>query len=75
VTYRRFAAFRPHVTRLRVLRRGWGRFATEEVTLADLGLGEPDETDGREPLDIDDILDLDDEDAETGLPYGRERRN
>jgi hypothetical protein len=75
MTYRRFAAFRPHVTRLRVLRSGWGRFTTEEVTLADLGLGEPDEPDGRGPLDIDEILDLDDEDAETGLRYGRERRN
>ena len=75
MTYRRFAAFRPRVTRLRVLRRGWGRFTAEEVTITDLGLGEPDESGGLDPLDLEEILDLDDEDAETGLPYARERRN
>ena len=26
-------------------------------------------------FDVNEILDLDDEDAETGLPYGRERPN
>jgi hypothetical protein len=75
MTYRRSAAFRPRVTRLRVLRSGWGRFTTETVTLSDLGRGEADESAGLDPLDLDEILDQGDEDAETGLPYGRERRN
>ena len=71
--YRRFAAFRPHVTRLRVLRRGWGRFIAEEVTIADVDLGEPLES-GENPSSIE-ILDVDGEDADARLPYGRERLN
>lgn len=71
---RRSAAFRPRVTRLRVLRRGWGRFTTEEVTIGDLDT-ERTPSGGGTVLDLDEILDVDDEDAETGLPYGRERPN
>jgi len=71
---RRSAAFRPRVTRLRVLRRGWGRFTTEEVTIGDLDT-ERTPCGGGTVLDLDEILDVDDEDAETGLPYGRERPN
>jgi hypothetical protein len=61
------------VTRLRVLRRGWGRFTAEEVTLVDL------DSQGAGPVasevDLEDVLDLDDEDAEAGLPYGQKRPN
>lgn len=71
----RRGAFRPRITRLRVLRRGWGRFTTEEVSIADLDPDEADLTGEGSVLDLDDILDLDDEDAETGLPDGRERPN
>ncbi len=71
---RRSAAFRPRVTRLRVLRRGWGRFTTEEVTIGDLDTGQTPSAGGT-VLEIDEILDVDDEDAETGLPHGRERPN
>ena len=71
--YRRFAAFRPHVTRLRVLRRGWGRFIAEEVKIADVDLGEPLAS-GENPSSIE-IFDVDDEDADTGLPDVRDRRN
>jgi len=74
VIRRRGPAFTPRVTRLRVLRRGWGRFTTEEVTIGDLDPDEPDTSEGT-VSDLDDILDLDDEDAETRLPYGRERLN
>jgi hypothetical protein len=56
-----------------VLRRGWGRFTAETVTIADLDPTQPAETRGE--FDDTEILDLDDEDAETGLPYGRERPN
>lgn len=73
--YRRFAAFRPHATRLRVLGRGWGQFIAEEVTIAGVDLGEPLESGDRPEPELTEILDLDDEDAETGLPYGRERLN
>jgi hypothetical protein len=66
-------SFRTRVTRLRLLRRGWGQFATETVTLVDLDL-EREQSEIHE-FEIDDIRDLDDEDAETGLPRGRERRN
>jgi len=72
VIIRRSAAFRPRVTRLRVLRRGWGRFTTEEVTIGDLDTEQTRSADGT-VLDVDEILDIDDEDAETGLPHGRER--
>ena len=71
---RRSAAFRPRVTRLRVLRRGWGRFTTEEVTIGDLD-AEQTRSAGGTVLEIEEILDVDDEDAETGLPHGRERPN
>jgi hypothetical protein len=67
-------SFRPQVTRLRLLRGGWGRFTEEIVTF-----GDPDPLERVEPgvrvVELDEILDLDDEDAETGLPYGRERPN
>jgi len=69
----RGSTFRPRVTRLRVLRRGWGRFTAETVTIADLDPTAGAE--GVEVIDVTEILDLDDEDAETGLPYGRERPN
>ena len=72
---RRRGAITPRVTRLRVLSRGWGRFTTETVTIADVDLDEVDDSGGRSELDGDGILDLDDEDAETGLPHGRERPN
>jgi len=74
VSIRQSAAFRPRVTRLRVLRRGWGRFTTEEVTIGDLDTEQTPPAGGT-VLDLDEILDVDDEDAETGLPYGRERPN
>jgi hypothetical protein len=73
--YRRLAAFRPHATRLRVLRGGWGRFITEEVTIAGVDMGGPLESGETTELELTEILDLDDEDAETGLPDGRERLN
>lgn len=73
------APFRTRVTRLRLLRRGWGQFRAETVTLVDLDLeGEQSEThefEVNDILEVHDILDLDDEDAETGLPHGRERPN
>ena len=68
-------AFSPRVTRLRVLRRGWGLFTAETVRIADLDPDEADQSAGRSELDLDEILDLDDEGAETGLPYGRKRPN
>lgn len=63
------------VTRLRVLRRGWGHFVAEEVRIADLDPEEKEQSGVRSESDFTEILDLDDEDAETGLPYGRERPN
>jgi hypothetical protein len=66
-------SFRTRVTRLRLLRRGWGQFATETVTLVDLDL-EPEQSEVY-GFEIDDIRDLDDEDAEIGLSRGRERPN
>jgi len=75
VINRRRSPSRPRVTRLRILRRGWGRFTEEIVTIADL---DPDEAAGTSVgsvIDVDDILDLDDEDAETGLAYRRDRLN
>jgi hypothetical protein len=74
VIIRRSAGFGPRVTRLRVLRRGWGRFATEEVTIGDLDTTQTP-SNGGTVLDLDEILDVDDEDADTGLPYERERPN
>lgn len=67
------AAFRTRVTRLRLRRRGWGQFTAETVTLVDLDL--EGEQSAVHDFDQNEILDLDDEDAETGLPYGRERPN
>jgi hypothetical protein len=67
------ASFRTRVTRLRLLRRGWGQFRAETVTLVDLDL-EPEQSEIHE-FEVKEILDLDDEDAETGLPYLRERSN
>lgn len=64
---------RMHVTRLRVLGRGWGRFRAENVTVVVAPESEGAEV--RSAIDLIEVLDLDDEDAETGLPYGRERRN
>lgn len=72
---RRSAAFRPRVTRLRVLRRGWGQFTAEEVTFADVNPAMPGQIEGGSELDLNEILDLDDEEAEMGLAYGRERPN
>ena len=76
------ASFRTRVTRLRLLKRGWGQFTAETVTLVDLEFDESEQwyrnIDLNEIIDQGDpkeILDLDDEDAETGLPYGRERPN
>ena len=73
------ASFRTRVTRLRLLRRGWGQFRAETVTLVDLDLdreqSETGEFEVNDIREVNDILDLDDEDAETGLPYGRERPN
>ena len=72
---------RIHVTRLRVLRRGWGAFKAEDVmVMVDPDTEEADVrsafdlTEVRGADDLIDILDLDD-DAETGLPSGRERPN
>lgn len=67
------ASFRTRVTRLRLLRRGWGQFRAETVTLVDLDL-EREQSEVHE-FEINSIPDLDDEDAETGLPRGRDRRN
>lgn len=67
------ASFRTRVTRLRLLKRGWGRFTAETVTLVDLDL--EGEQSAVHDFDQNEILDIDDEDAETGLPYGRERPN
>jgi hypothetical protein len=79
--YRRREISRLHVTRLR-LRRGWGRFKAEEVTVVVGPESEQtdvssvvDLTEVRSAIDLVEILDLDDEDAETGLPDGRERPN
>jgi hypothetical protein len=73
------ASFRTRVTRLRLLSRGWGQFRAETVTLVDLDLeGERSQTrefEVNDILEVNDIPDLDDEDAETGLPYGRDRPN
>jgi hypothetical protein len=55
-----------------VLKR-WGQFTTETVTLVDSRFDEG--VQWSRSIDVDEILDLDDEDAETGLPYGRERSN
>lgn len=79
---RRSEISRLHVTRLRVLPRGWGAFKAEDVTVQ----VDPDreEADVRSAVDLTEVrsavhlielLDLDDEDAEIGLPFGRERRN
>jgi hypothetical protein len=67
------APFRTRVTRLRLLRRGWGQFTAETVTLVDLDLDDGEQW--YRNINLNEILDLDDEDAETGLPYGRERPN
>jgi hypothetical protein len=61
------------VTRLRVLRRGWGRFTAEEVTLVDLD--SQGTRSAASELDVDEVLDPDDEYAETGPTYRRKRPN
>lgn len=67
------ASFRTRVTRLRLRRHGWGQFTAETVTLVDL---DPEDSEQRyRDIDQNEVLDIDDEDAETGLPYGRERPN
>jgi hypothetical protein len=68
------AAFRTRVTRLRLLKRGWGQFTAETVTLVDLDVDESERS-GVRVIDLTEIVELDEEDAETGLPYGRERLN
>lgn len=72
---------RLHVTRLRVLLRGWGAFKAEDVTMqVDPDREEAnirtaaDLTEVRSAVHLIEVLDLDD-DAETGLSYRRERRN
>lgn len=67
------ASFRTRVTRLRLLKRGWGQFTAETVTLVDCDL--QDEQSAVHDFDQNEILDIDDEEAEMGLPYGRERPN
>ncbi len=67
------ASFRTRVTRLRLLKRGWGQFTAETVTLVDLDL--EGEQSAVHDFDQNEILDIDDEEAEMGLPYGRERPN
>jgi hypothetical protein len=67
------ASLRTRVTRLRLLRRGWGQFTAETVTLVDLDFDDGEQW--YENNDLSEILDLDDEDAETGLPSVRERPN
>lgn len=67
------ASFRTRVTRLRLLKRGWGQFTAETVTLVDLDL--EGEQSAIHEFEVNDVLEVDDEDAETGLPYGRERPN
>lgn len=67
------ASFRTRVTRLRLLKRGWGQFTAETVTLVDLDL--EGEQSAIHEFEVNDILEVDDEDAETGLLYGRERPN
>lgn len=67
------ASFRTRVTRLRLLKRGWGQFTAETVTLVDRDL--QGEQSAVHVFDQNEILDVDDEEAETGLPYGRERPN
>jgi hypothetical protein len=64
-----------HVTRLRVLRRGWGKFTAENVTVHVDPRTTAEARSGTDEIDLTESLDLDDEDAETGLPYGRERPN
>lgn len=66
------APLRTRITRLRLLKR-WGQFTEETVTLVDSELD--DQPSGIRIVELNEILDLDDEDAETGLPYGRERPN
>jgi len=58
-----------------VLRRGWGQFTAEIVTISDFDSDETERSDARTVGDFNEILDLDDEDAETGLPHARERPN
>jgi len=53
------------------MRRGWGRFTAEEVTLVDLdsqgARSAPSE------VDLEEVNDLGDEDAETGPTYRQKR--
>jgi hypothetical protein len=64
-----------YVTRLR-LRRGWGKFTAEDVCVnLDPNKEESVVSSELDDIDLTDILDLDDEDAETGLPDGQERSN
>jgi hypothetical protein len=66
------ASFRTRVTRLRVLRR-WGQFTAETVTLVDADFEDSEQW--YRNINLNEILDVDDEDAETGMPSGRERPN
>jgi hypothetical protein len=72
--YRRRAISGMYVTRLRVLRRGWGKFTAENVRV-DADPANKAESVVLDEIDLTESLDLDDEDAETGLPFGRERPN
>ena len=72
---RRHEISRLHVTRLR-LRRGWGKFTAENVAVnVDPNKEESVVRSGLDAIDVTEMLDPDDEDAETGLPDGRERPN
>lgn len=72
---RRREISRLHVTRLR-LRRGWGKFTAENVAVnVDPNKEESVVRSGLDAIDVTEMLDHDDEDAETGLPDGRERPN
>ena len=66
------ASFRTRVTRLRLLRR-WGQFTAETVTLVDADFEDSEQW--YRNINLNGILDIDDEDAETGSPHGRERLN
>jgi hypothetical protein len=72
---RRREIARLHVTRLR-LRRGWGKFTAENVAVnVDPNKEESVVRSGLDAIDVTEMLDPDDEEAETGLPDGRERPN
>jgi len=72
---RRHEISRLHVTRLR-LRRGWGKFTAENVAVnVDPNKEQSAVRSGLDAIDITELLDPDDEDAEMGLTDGRERPN